>query len=141
MSSAIDSLASRPRARSSAPERKGYGSCGSGAEAICVAAVPDDEPAADREPGLVGERLALPVSRDEAHGVGMARRRRHGVEGDGPLGVEDDYSLAGKVERFRLAHPRNERFDGVRIDGLRRFAAQAQDHSLIGRVAAPGEGE
>ena len=106
-----------------------------------VAAVPDDEPAADREPGLVGERSRLPVPRDEAHGVGMARRRRHGVEHDGPLGVERNCAPPDEVERFRLAHRHDKRFGGVEIDSLRRLAAESQDHRLVGGVAAPGEGE
>ena len=46
-----------------------------------------------------------------------------------------------EVERFRLAHPRDKRFGGVEIDSVRRFAAEAQDHRLVGRVAAPREGE
>ena len=108
---------------------------------VFAGAVTDDEPAPDREPGLVGERSALPVSRDEPHGVGMTRRRRHGVEHDGALGVEGNCAPPGEVERFRLAHPRDERLGGVEIDGLRRLAAEAQDHRLVGRVAFPREGE
>ena len=47
----------------------------------------------------------------------------------------------GEVERLRLAHPRGERVGQVRIDGLRLFPAKAQDHRLVGRVAASREGE
>ena len=71
----------------------------------------------------------------------MARRRRHSVEANCVLGVEGDGAPPGEIERFRLAHPRDQRLGGVEIDGIRRLAAEAQDHRLVGGVAAPGEGE
>ena len=123
------------------PRAKGIGKLRLGRGRVFAGAVADDEPAADREPGFVGERPALPVARDEAHGVGMARRRRHGVETNCALGVEGNCAPAGEVERFRLAHPRDKRFGGVEIDSLRRLAAEAQDHRLVGRVACAREGE
>ena len=60
----------------------------------------------------------------------IARRR---IEGDEPP--------TGEVEPLRLAHPRDERVGGVRIDGLGLFAAEAEDHGLVGRMAFSGEGE
>ena len=55
--------------------------------------------------------------------------------------IEGNCAPPSEVERFRLAHPRDKRLGGVEIDGVRRFAAEAQDHRLVGGVAAPGEGE
>ena len=92
---------------------------------VFLDAVTDDEPAADREPGFVGKRAALRIARDEPHRVGMARRRRHSVEANCALGVEANGAPPGEIERFRLAHPRDKRFGGVEVDGIRRLAAQA----------------
>ena len=108
---------------------------------VFLDAVADDETAADREPGFVRERPALCIPRDEPHRVGMSRRRRHRVEANCALGVEGNSAPPGEVERFRLAHRHDKRFGGVEIDGVRRLAAKAQDHRLVGRMSAPREGE
>ena len=123
------------------PGAKGIGQARFGRGGVRARAVADDEPAADREPRLVGERPALRVARDEPHGVGMARRGRQRVERNGALGIEGDEPAPGEVEPLRLAHPRHERVGQVRIDGLGRFAAEAQDCGLVGRVAFSREGE
>ena len=107
------------------PRAKGIGHArfGRGEVCVCARAVADDESAADREPGLVGERPALSVARDEPHGVGMARRGRDRIERNSALGIEGDEPAAGEAQRLRLADPRNQRVGGVRIDALGPFAA------------------
>ena len=76
------------------PRAKGIGKLRFGRGRIVAGAVADDEAAADREPGLVGERPALHVARDEPHGVGMARRGRQRVEANRALGIEGDRRAA-----------------------------------------------
>ena len=123
------------------PGAKRIGNLRPGRGRVAIGAVANDEPAADREPGLIRQRPALCVARDEPHGVGMARRRRHGVEANGALGVEGNGAPPGEVERFRLAHQRDQRLGGVEVDFIRPLAAQAQDHGLVGGVAFASEGK
>ena len=111
-------LSFAPARQKLGPGAKGIGQARFGRGGVRARAVADDEPATDREPGLVGERPALRVARDEPHGVGMARRGRQRVERNGALGIEGDEPATGEVEPLRVAHPRNERFGQVRIDGL-----------------------
>ena len=71
----------------------------------------------------------------------MARRRRHRVEANCALGIEGNRAPPSEVERFRLARRHDKRLGGVEIDGIRRLAAKAQDHRLVGGVASASEGE
>src|ERR1700722_15449865 len=69
---------------------KGIGKLRGDGRRVLAGTVPDDEAAADREPGFVSKREALSVARHEAHGVRMFWRRRQPVEDDRALGVEGD---------------------------------------------------
>ena len=106
-----------------------------------VRAVAQDEAAADREPGLAGERRPGCVARKKAKRVRVARRRRDDVEDDRARRVEGDPAAAGDRQAIRLAHLVDQRVRRVRIDRLRGEAAEAEHDRLVGRVAAPGEGE
>ena len=49
--------------------------------------------------------------------------------------------LSGELETLGGAHFGDQRLGGVRIDALRRLTAKPEDHGLVGRMAAPREGE
>ena len=106
-----------------------------------VRAVADDEAAADREPGLVGEGRAVHVAGDEPHCVRMARRGRHRVERNFRRRIEDDRAPPGEFQPPGFAHLGGERLGRVWFDTVRALTAEAENDRLVGRVAAPSEGE
>ncbi len=67
-----------------------------GRGSVFAGAVANDETAADREPGLVGERGAARVLRDEPQRIGMAGRRRQRVERDRGRRIEGDEAPSGE---------------------------------------------
>ena len=102
---------------------EGPGDAGAALGPALVVALARDKTAADREPGLVGERRPVGVAGDEAEGVRVARRRRDDVEADRARRVEGDGLTSCERQSFRPARLVDEHVGGVGIDRLRREAA------------------
>jgi hypothetical protein len=66
----------------------------------------------------------------------MEGRRVDDVEGDRPLRIEADRPPPAKRQAVRCADAGDERVGGVRLEGLRRKAAEAEDNRPVGSARA-----
>ena len=114
---------------------------GAGRGGVLAGAVADDEAAADRKPGLVGERGLGGVAGDKPQGVRVAWSGSDRVENNRGRRIEGDRTPPGEPEAFRRPHLGGERFGRVRFDAVRPLTAQAQNDRLVGRMAFASEGE
>ena len=105
------------------PRAKRMRQAGVGRGGVLAGAVADDETAADREPGLVGERSAPCVAGDKAQGVRVARSGSHRVENNRGRRIEGDRTPPGELEALRRPHLGGERFGRVRFDAVRPLTA------------------
>ena len=95
---------------------------------VFVGAVANDEAAADREPGLVGERGAARVLRDEPQRIGMARRRRQRVEHECVAGSKAMARRPASLRRFvsRASATSASAASGSTVNGVRRLSSAAE---------------